>query len=168
MNIVPFAGDLADVTGVDALCSSTNVRLSLMMGTGGSLRERGGFEILRACQDILAAEPAHRVRAGTVHATTAGRLPVKAILHCVASDGNHLSSAEIIRACVLNALAAADAAGYKSLAMPVFGTGHARFKWNTAMETMAAALREARTSVEKVVIVVIDPDRVDDVIRFLR
>lgn len=168
MNIVSFAGDIVDVTGVDAPCSSTNVRLSLMMGTGGSIRERGGFEILRACQDILDAEPTHRVRAGSVHVTTAGRLPFKAILHCVASDTNHVSSAGIIRACVLNALAAADAAGYTSLGMPVFGTGHARFQWKAAMQTMAAALREAKTNVQKVVIVVIDPDREEDVIGFLR
>jgi O-acetyl-ADP-ribose deacetylase (regulator of RNase III) len=42
----------------------------------------------------------------------------------VASDAAHRSSAAIIRSCVKNAFAAADAAGCTSIAMPLFRTGH--------------------------------------------
>jgi hypothetical protein len=49
--------------------------------------------------------------AGSAHWTSAGELPVKMIIHCVASDAAHRSSAAIIRDCVTSALALADAAG---------------------------------------------------------
>jgi O-acetyl-ADP-ribose deacetylase (regulator of RNase III) len=136
-----------------------------MMGTGGSVRGRGGFEVLRECEAILGDRT---LAPGSVVTTSAGRLPHKAIFHCVASDANHRSSAEIIRACVANALAAADKAGCKSVAMPVFGTGHAHFKFVEALKTMAAALHEAATRVQTVVVVLRDDDWRHEAERILR
>ena len=130
-----------------------------MMGTGGSVRDRGGFEILRECEAILAGKT---LSPGSVVTTSAGRLPHKAIFHCVASDAAHHSSAEIIRACVAGALAAADAIGCTSVAMPVFASGHAHFKFSDALAVMRDALRGARTKVERVVVVVRDADWQDD------
>jgi len=49
--------------------------------------ERAGFEVLRTCERIVEQR--------------------QALIRCVASDANHRSSAEIIRACVKNALAVA-------------------------------------------------------------
>ena len=72
-----------------------------------------------------------------------------------------------IRACVANALAAADKAGCKSVAMPVFGTGHAHFKFKDALMAMAAALREAETRVQKVVVVMRDDDWLEEAERIL-
>jgi O-acetyl-ADP-ribose deacetylase (regulator of RNase III) len=57
MRISIFAGDICDVQA-EALCTSTNPRLSLAMGTGGSIRGRGGYEILRECEAIVAAAAA--------------------------------------------------------------------------------------------------------------
>ena len=135
-----------------------------MMGTGGSVRDRGGFEVLRECEAILGDRT---LAPGSVVTTSAGRLPHKAIFHCVASNANHRSSAEIIRACVANALAAADKAGCKSVAMPVFATGHAHFKFKEALMAMAAALREAETRVQKVVVVMRDDDWLEEAERIL-
>jgi O-acetyl-ADP-ribose deacetylase (regulator of RNase III) len=149
----------------EALCTSTNGRLSLMMGTGGSVRDRGGFEILRECEAILAGKT---LPPGSVVTTSAGRLPHKAIFHCVASDVHHRSSAEIVRACVTNALAAADKAGCKSVAMPVFATGHAHFRFRDALAVMRDALRAAQTAVERVIVVVHDDDWEEDAERILR
>jgi O-acetyl-ADP-ribose deacetylase (regulator of RNase III) len=126
-----------------------------MMGTGGSVRDRGGFEILRECEAILGGKT---LPPGSVVKTSAGRLPHKAIFHCVASDAHHHSSAAIIRACVLEALAAADAADCRTLAMPVFATGHAHFKFIEALTAMRDALAAARTNVEEVVVVLRDDD----------
>ena len=96
MRISIFAGDVSDAPA-EALCTSTNPRLSLVMGTGASIRGRGGFEILRACKAIVKAEFVrtgnHGLSAGSVHTTTAGQLPAKAVIHCVASDAAHHSSA---------------------------------------------------------------------------
>ena len=163
MQIELFAGDVVDAPA-EALCTSTNARLSLMMGTGGSVRDRGGFEILRECEAILAGKT---LPPGSVVTTSAGRLPHKAIFHCVASDVQHRSSAAIIRACVTNALAAADKAGCKSVAMPVFATGHAHVKFLDALAAMRDALRDAVTDVERVVVVLFDADWTEDAKRVL-
>lgn len=166
VDVSVFTGDIADARA-DAVCTSTNPRLSLMMGTGGSIRERGGFEVLRACEAILDEEKRRSGRGylpvGSAHVTTAGQLPFKAAIHCVASDAtHHLSSPEVIRACVKNALRAADAKGFTSLAMPVFATGHARVRFELAMTTMAEALRDAHTNVQTVAIVVYDRERAEE------
>lgn len=154
MRVRVFEGDIADAPA-EAVCTSTNARLSLMMGSGGSVRERGGFVILRECEQILEQNGGKPLPPGSVHVTTAGTLPYKLAIHCVASDpASHLSSAAIIRACVRNALAAADRAGARTVAMPVFATGHARFKFAAALEAIAEGLREAEADVDEVVIAV--------------
>jgi O-acetyl-ADP-ribose deacetylase len=162
MKTTVFAGDITEAPA-DAICTSTNPRLSLAMGTGGAVRERGGLSILRECEAIVAASAP--LRAGSVHLTSAGSLPYKRVLHCVASDANHNSSAAIIRACVAGALAAADGEGIARLAMPVFATGHAHFRFREALAAMAEALRSASTGVAEVIVVVDDADRVEDVRR---
>ncbi|HUP61933.1 MAG TPA: macro domain-containing protein [Thermoanaerobaculia bacterium] len=167
MRITLFTGDITDAPA-EAICTSTNARLSLMMGTGGAVRERGGFEVLRACEKIVAESGRGALPAGTAYATTAGSLPYKAAIHCIASDPKtHLSSEALIQRCVTNALARADALHCASVAMPVFATGHARFKFERAIEAMLAALRAAATQVEHVVIVVHEPRQADDVRRIL-
>jgi len=159
MRVSVFAGDIADAPA-EAVCTSSNARLSLMMGSGAAIRERGGFEILRECEQIVVRSGSRALPVGSVHVTTAGRLPFKLVIHCVASDpATHLSSAEVIRACVTRSLAAAGAARCRSVAMPVFATGHARFKFDLALAAMAGALQDATTSVEEVVVVVKEPER---------
>lgn len=164
MNVTIFVGDIADVEA-DAICTSTNPRLSLMMGTGAAIRGRGGYEILRACEALIAASGRSTLPAGSAHVTTAGTLPCKCIIHCVASGAAHQSSEAIVGECVRNALAAADAQGCRTVAMPVFATGHARIKFDRAIAAMANALRSTITDVERVSIVVRDEDLTDAVRR---
>ena len=142
------------------------------MGTGASIRGRGGFQILRACEQIVEAEFRRSGRrglpAGSAHPTTAGDLPAKIIVHCVASDAVHRSSAHIIRKCVRNSLAIAEATGCESIAMPLFATGHARFNFDQAVLAMAETLRDQPTAVQHVFIVVYDPDRAEEAVRLIR
>jgi len=166
MKVSIFVGDLTDVAA-DAVCTSTNTRLSLMMGTGGAVRERGGPEILRACENIVQHAGRPHLPVGSAYVTTAGKLPHKIAIHCVASDSSHLSSENVIRACVTNALAQADAEHCASVAMPVFGTGHARVRFERALSAMAAALRIAASTVEHVIVVVPDRDRAEVARRML-
>ncbi|HEX6084505.1 MAG TPA: macro domain-containing protein [Thermoanaerobaculia bacterium] len=159
MRISVFQGDITEAPA-DALCTSTNTRLTLMMGTGGAVRERGGFEVLRACEELLVRAGRTQFPPGSAHVTTAGRLPYKAAIHCVASDpSTHISSEGIITACVRNALARADEIGCATLAMPVFATGHARFSFAKAVRTMTSALNAAQTNVAEVVLAVDDRDK---------
>jgi O-acetyl-ADP-ribose deacetylase (regulator of RNase III) len=171
MKISLFLGDICDVKA-DALCTSTNPRLSLVMGTGASIRGRGGYQILRACEGIVETELLRSGRrdlpAGSAHLTTAGNLPSKAVVHCVASDASHRSSPDIVRSCVRNALARAAEAGCKSIAMPLFATGHARFAFDQALQVMAETLRDEPTTIKHVFIVVRDPDRSEEALRLIR
>jgi O-acetyl-ADP-ribose deacetylase (regulator of RNase III) len=90
------------------------------------------------------------------------------IIHCVASDAGHRSSAAIIRDCVVNALALADAAGCESIALPVFGTGHARFKFDDAVRLMAETLRDQVTAVHHAFVVVYDAERAGAALRVVQ
>jgi len=165
MNVSIFVGDIADAPA-EAICTSTNPRLSLMMGTGASVREKGGWDVMRACEAIVATAGG-KLRAGSVHATTAGALKCRTLIHCVASDQSHMTSAHIIQSCVKNALACAHRTGCRSIAMPLFGTGHARFKFDQALMAMRDALQSAPASVDEVVIVVFDPKRAADAERII-
>lgn len=156
-----FAGDIADAPA-DALCTSTNSRLTLMMGTGASIRARGGPAVARACEALAPLPP------GAARATTAGALPHKIAIHCVASDANHHSSEAIVRSCVTNALACADTAACATIAMPIFGTGHARYTFAASARTMALTALEASTRVHEVKFVTNDDERVDELREILQ
>ncbi|HSP15247.1 MAG TPA: macro domain-containing protein [Thermoanaerobaculia bacterium] len=165
MHISIFHGDIADVQA-DAVCTSTNPRLSLMMGTGASIRDRGGFEVLRACEQLIEQERNRSGRSvlpvGSAHATTAGALPFKLAIHCIASDANHhVSSPDIVRSCVRNALRIAAENGCASIAMPVFAAGHARLRFDLALKTMLETLRDSDSTVNEVTIAVNDLDRAE-------
>jgi len=167
MRISIFVGDLCDVQA-EALCTSTNPRLSLVMGTGVSVRGRGGYGILRECEAIVHASGSRGLPAGSAHKTSAGELAAKIVIHCVASDAGHRSSAAIIRDCVVNALALAGAAGCESIALPVFATGHARFKFEDAVRTIAETLRDQVTAVRRAFVVVYDPERAGAALRIVQ
>lgn len=154
-----FLGDIADATA-DAICTSTNPRLSLVMGTGASVRARGGPAVSRACEALLAGRPA--LPAGTVFTTTAGSLPHKLAIHCVASTTAHRSSTAIVRSCVRQVLAHADAAQCASIALPVLGTGHARLPFAEAVRAMASIVIGAGTRVRQIIFVTDDEERVDE------
>jgi O-acetyl-ADP-ribose deacetylase (regulator of RNase III) len=152
-----FLGDIADAPA-EAPCTSTNPRLSLVMGTGASIRARGGPAVTLARDALLAGQKS--VPPGTAHATTAGVLPNKVAIHCVASDASHQSSEAIVRSCVASALACADALGCSSVAAPVFGTGHARLRFATAAKAMAQSAVETLTRVEQLIFVTNDEENI--------
>ncbi len=159
MRVSIFVGDLADAEA-DAVCTSTNPRLSLVMGTGAAVRERGGFEILRACEEIIRAHRSESLLPGTAYVTTAGNLPHKIAIHCVGSDAAHRTSDAIIESCVVSALRCADDRECRSIAIPVFATGHAHADFSHALELMAGSARRARTAVDHITFVILDPEHV--------
>lgn len=157
MRFSVFVGDIADAPA-DALCTSTNPRLSLMMGTGASIRRRGGPAVMRACEALLAGRKT--LPPGTAHPTTAGALPNKMAIHCIASDTSHRSSEAIVRSCTASALACAAAAGCASVAMPILGTGHARLRVTDAARAMVRSAAETPARVERMIFVTNDEEKV--------
>jgi O-acetyl-ADP-ribose deacetylase len=169
--LVIFAGDLTDAPA-EVLCTSTNPRLTLVMGTGAAVRERGGYSILRECEAILSRwfEQSGRreLPPGSVHRTAAGSLPARMILHCVASDQVHRSSAPIIISCVERAMIEAKTAGCRSVALPLFGTGHARISLRLCVESILAALRRVGTEGMQVYLVAQDEETAGEVQRLAK
>ena len=161
MKLSIFVGDIT-YAPADALCTSTNSRLTLMMGTGASVRARGGPAVARACEALAPLPP------GAARAPTAGALPHRIAIHCVASDANHRSSEAIVRSCVTNALACADAAGCATVAMPIFGSGHARYAFASSARAMALTALEASTRVREVKFVTNDDERVEELREILQ
>lgn len=162
IRIAVAVGDLA-VAPADVLCVSTNPRLTLLGGTGAAVVEAGGWSIRREADEIR-EERAREIGEedlpeGSVHRTGAGRLPYRAILHCVASGQAHRTSEETIRRCVLGALERAAAEDASSLAMPIFAAGHVGFAFDRALGAVVDALRQAETPIEEVVLVVDRPER---------
>ena len=129
------------------------------------MRARGGFTILRACEAIVAAH-ASPLAPGSAWVTTAGDLPAKAVIHCVASDARHHSSPAIVRACVANALLRAAEANCRSVAFPLFATGHARLAFDQALRVIVQELREA--TLDHAWIVINDRDRIEETTRVIQ
>jgi len=159
-----FVGELTDAPA-EAICTSTNPRLSMGGGTGRSVLVETGWGLRRKLEE-LAVEEARRLGeselpVGFTCATPGGAVPHQLIVHCVASDALHHSSPEAARLCVEGALGEADRAGCESLALPVFGTGHADLDYGRAVQAMAEALRDADPdAVRTVLLVLLLPDRV--------
>jgi O-acetyl-ADP-ribose deacetylase (regulator of RNase III) len=170
LRVTLFEGDVTSAPS-EAVCTSTNGRLSMMGGTGGDVLRRGGWSIRRECEAILAKQREktgeEQLPPGTVWTTTAGRLAAQVVIHCVASDGSHRSSRELIRGCVVGAFSAAVMESCRSIAMPVFGTGHAAFNFDEALETMAAVLTQTAEPLDEVLIVIAKPNRVERAKRIL-
>jgi O-acetyl-ADP-ribose deacetylase (regulator of RNase III) len=168
MKVTITIGEVADAKA-EALCTSTNPKLALAMGAGGSLVERGGSRVRRECERLLESAGRDAMPVGSVHATTAGALPAKVIFHCVASDAAHKSSPAVIATCVENALAFAASGGCRSIAMPVFATGRqSHVPFDQAVTAMAAALSHASARVDEVVIVVSDKAAAKEALRLVR
>jgi O-acetyl-ADP-ribose deacetylase (regulator of RNase III) len=158
-----FVGELTDAPA-EALCTSTNPRLSMGGGTGRSVLAETGWGLRRQLEE-LAEEEARRtgkseLPVGFTCATPGGQPPHRLIVHCVASDALHHATPEAARRCVEGALFEADRAGCTSLALPIFGTGHADLPYDRSLQAMAEALRDAGpSSVQTVLLVLLLPDR---------
>lgn len=166
-----FVGEILDAPA-EAVCTSTNPRLSLGGGTGKAVLEETGWGLKRKLEAILEEEARRTGRSelpvGFTCAIPGGRSPHRLFVHCVASDRAHRSSPEAVRLCVEGALREAGRAACSSLALPVFGAGHANLPFEEALRALAGALREAPvTPVERVLLVILQPHRADTARRLL-
>jgi O-acetyl-ADP-ribose deacetylase (regulator of RNase III) len=170
LEVALFVGEIT-AAPADAICTSTNPRLSLEGGTGRAVLAAGGWAIKRQAEALVAAGSPAQGRLGLpvgfVGTTTAGHLPYRVIVHCVVSDPLHRSSPEAVAQCVRGAMAAAAAAGCTSVAMPVFGAGHAGLRFETAVAAMAEALSVGAASLSTVVIAIPRPERASVAARLL-
>jgi len=145
MNILLYIGDICKAP-VEVICTSTNPHLELMAGTGGAVRDAGGWVIQEECNELIDAEKSKSgnkyLPMGSAWRTGAGSLPFRAVIHCVAADPFHSSTTHIIAECVQNLLreAAPLDPPIRSIAMPVFASGHVEHDFKQALESMLEIL----------------------------
>jgi O-acetyl-ADP-ribose deacetylase (regulator of RNase III) len=116
--IILRRGDITRVA-VDAIVNAANDRLLRGGGVCGAIHAAGGPEIERACRAIGSCPT------GSAVATTAGRLPARAVIHAVAPiwGGGERGEAKLLAGAYRRSLEVADEVGARSIAFPSLGTG---------------------------------------------
>jgi len=114
-----------DITGqqVDAIVNAANEGLVGGGGVDGAIHRAGGPEIMEACDRIRAAQGG--CATGSAVMTTAGRLPVRAVIHTVGPvwrGGNH-GEPQLLASCYRESLRLARDHGFRSVAFPSISTG---------------------------------------------
>ncbi|MFH1024017.1 MAG: macro domain-containing protein [Planctomycetota bacterium] len=135
MKISVLKGDLTAIT-VDAIVNPANSHGVMGGGVAGGIRRKGGQAIE---DDAMAAAP---IPIGATVATTAGKLPAKAVIHApTMMNPAERTNTENIRKATLAALAEADRRGFSTIAFPGMGTGVGRVNPDDAATVMVAAIR---------------------------
>jgi O-acetyl-ADP-ribose deacetylase (regulator of RNase III) len=148
-------GDIADVK-VDALANAANDRLWMGAGVAGALKRSGGDEIER---EAIALGP---IPLGSAVATTAGRLPVRWVIHGAVMGQDLRTDADLVRRTTRSCLELADELGCRSLALPAFGTGVGGFVLSDCARIMVEEARSFEPrSLERVIFAVFERDAYD-------
>ncbi len=147
MQIEIRQGDITEQPEIDAIVNAANTDLVLGSGVAGAIRRKGG--------DIIDEEGQRQapIPLGEAAATTAGRLPNKAVIHAAAmgyraedhavpKKPGTASSAEIIRNATLNSLRRAEELKLRSIAFPALATGVAGFPVDECAEVMIGSARD--------------------------
>ena len=116
MEIEIIEGDITRVSA-DALVNAANNYLWMGAGVAGAIKKAGGKEIE---EEAVRKGP---IPVGAVVETSAGRLPVKFIIHAAVMGQDLRTSAAIIKQATVNSLRKAEELGLKSIAFPALGTG---------------------------------------------
>ena len=142
MRLVILEGDLLD-QDVDVIVNawSRNIIpwwLLLPQGVSGAIKKRAGYAPFR---ELGRLGP---IPLGGAVATTAGRLPHKAIIHVAGINMLWRSSERSIRDSVRNAIGLAAERGYNSIAFPLIGAGSGGGKPARVMEIIRDELANIR------------------------
>ncbi len=135
-------GDLL-ATRVDAIVNAWNRNiipwwLLIPKGVSGAIKRHGGYAPFRE----LARAGAMPL--GSAFVTSAGRLPYKGIIHVAGINMLWRASARSIGDSARNAVTAARARGWHSIAMPLIGSGSGGFSPSSALGIILDALANER------------------------
>ena len=142
-------GDIA-TQAVDAVVNAANSELAPGSGVSGAIHRAGGPAIARECEAYVSANGP--VPEGGVALTGGGELAAKWVVHTVGSrwvDGQKGENVKLER-CYASSLAAAAAAGARTVAAPFVSTGVYGFPVEpAAMIAIGSAFRFVRENPEK-------------------
>ena len=127
---------------VDAIVNAADARLIRGTGVDGAIRDAGGEEIDRECQDIFDREGV--CPPGRAVITTGGNLLAKYVIHAVGPiyDDGEQHEAEILARCYKNSLQLAAENGIRSIAFPAISTGNFRYPIEEAAGVALNAVKE--------------------------
>ena len=150
MNLKEVEGDLLD-QDVDAIVNAWNRNvipwwLLIPQGVSGAIKRRAGTGPFR---EVAQHGP---LPLGSAVATSAGRLPHKAIIHVAGINLLWTATEQSIRKSVRNALALASAREFRSVAFPAIGAGSGRFNEQRSIELMKEELKHVAYSGEVVLV----------------
>lgn len=133
-------GDLLDQPA-DAIVNAWNRNvipwwLLIPQGVSGAVKRRAGYAPFRE----LGYRP---LPLGDARHTSAGRLPLRGIIHVAAIDMLWRASEDSVERSTRSALAMASAHGYRTLAMPLLGSGSGGLSEARSERVMTEVLERA-------------------------
>lgn len=140
---------LGDITlqEVDAIVNAANNHLWMGAGSAGAIVRAGGREIE---DEAMSQGP---IEVGEAIVTGGGDLPANHVIHAAAMGEDLVTSADLIRTAMMNALLRAEELRLRSVAVPALGTGVGGFPLDRAAEIMLSVARERSGSDESVPLV---------------
>ncbi|MFN2590532.1 MAG: O-acetyl-ADP-ribose deacetylase [Actinomycetota bacterium] len=151
-------GDITQAR-VDVIVNAANSSLMGGGGVDGAIHRKGGPEILAECKRVRAEMYPDGLPTGQAVATTAGRLPVRWVIHTVGPVyAKSEDRSDLLASCHTEALRVADELGAKTVAFPAISTGVYGYPLEEAAPVAIAAVRGARTNVEAVTFVLFDDE----------
>lgn len=146
-------GDLTALP-VDAVVFYAKENLDLGSGYGTAIQTRGGAEIKKELDEIGSVE------LGGAVITTAGQLRARHIIHACGPKFQEPDLEKKLRECMMSSLKVANENGIKTIAYPPMGAGFYGIPLDLCARIMAESLRtslgESSTSLEEVIICVVD------------
>jgi O-acetyl-ADP-ribose deacetylase (regulator of RNase III) len=145
-------GDITDLE-VDAFVFDITDDAKLGSGYGGAIARRGGPTVQKELDAI------GRCPKGSAVVTTAGQMKAKYIIHVNGPKFNEPDTEGKLRSATRAALAAADAKGVGTLALPPIGTGLYQVPLDLCARVMLQEVEkhlQGKTSLEQVLLVAND------------
>ncbi len=148
-------GDITKVKA-DAIVNPANSYGWMGGGSAGAIKKNGGEEIEKEVVDKAPLE------VGKAVATTAGKLPHKAVIHAPTMTSPTEKAQDYnVAMSVRGALLLADDQKFETIAMPGMGTGIGNFPKTKAAQTMIDEIKKFEPMhLEKVILVDIDEELV--------
>lgn len=137
-------GDITEQR-VDAVVNAANSSLLGGGGVDGAIHRKGGPAILEECRALRASRYGGGLPVGQAVATTAGRLPVRWVIHTVGPVYSTVEDrAPLLRSCYEQSIQVADDLGATSIAFPLISAGIYRWPVDDAVRQALTVLRTAR------------------------
>lgn len=149
MNIKLIQGDILKVQ-VDAIVNPANTSLLGGSGLDGAIHRIGGKTISEECQKIRNKQGGCKV--GQAVITTAGKIPVKFIIHTVGPVWNNGKNNEedLLSLAYTNSLSLALENQIQSIAFPNISTGIYKFPKINAAQIAIKAVTNFSTTTDKI------------------